>query len=91
MKFKRMAGALVLCSFAACVSHGEQPEIVPKPHSKISRAGILPAKEIPSERDGIPADQTGAIMFVCAGSEKHEDKEFPISKCQSCGELNYIL
>src|SRR3954465_11361090 len=72
---KRLAGALLFCALAACASRGEQPEIVAKPHTKIAKAGILPSKEIPAERDGIPADQTGAIMFVCAGSEKHEDKE----------------
>jgi len=90
MKLKLIAGALVLSCLAACASHGEQPEIVAKPHTKIAKASILPTKEIPSERDGIPVDQTGAIMFVCAGSEKHEDKEVFISKCPSCGELNYF-
>ena len=87
---KRLAGALLLCSLAACASRGEQPDIVVKPHTKIAKAGILPSKEIPSERDGIPADQTGAIMFVCAGSDKHEDKEVFISKCPSCSEVNYF-
>jgi hypothetical protein len=87
---KKLIGALVLCSMAACASRGEQPEIVAKPHTKIAKAGILPSKEIPAERDGIPADQTGAIMFVCAGSEKHEDKEVFISKCPSCSEVNYF-
>jgi DNA-directed RNA polymerase subunit RPC12/RpoP len=38
----------------------------------------------------IPADQTGAIMFVCAGSDKHEDKEVLINKCPSCSEQNYF-
>ena len=87
---KRLAGALLLCTLAACASRGEQPEIVVKPHTKIAKAGILPSKEIPAERDGIPADQTGAIMFVCAGSDKHEDKEVFISKCPSCSEVNYF-
>jgi len=87
---KRLAGALLLCSLAACASRGEQPDIVVKPHTKIAKAGILPSKEIPAERDGIPADQTGAIMFVCAGSDKHEDKEVFISKCPSCSEVNYF-
>ena len=87
---KPLAGALLLCTLAACASRGEQPEIVVKPHTKIAKAGILPSKEIPSERDGIPADQTGAIMFVCAGSDKHEDKEVFISKCPSCSEVNYF-
>src|SRR5437762_989134 len=59
MKLKLMAGALVLCSLAACASHGEQPEIVAKPHTKIAKASILPSKDIPTERDGIPADQSG--------------------------------
>ena len=87
---KRMSIGLLLGALAACASHGEQPEIVPKPHTKVARAGILPSREIPAERDGIPADQTGAIMFVCSGSERHEDKEVFISKCPSCGELNYF-
>ena len=90
-RLKKLTGALALLTLAACASHGEQPEIVPKPHAKkIAKASILPSKDIPAERDGIPADQTGAIMFVCAGSEKHEDKEVFISKCPSCSELNYF-
>jgi len=87
---KTTAGAFLLCALAACASHGEQPEIVVKPHTKMAKAGILPSLEIPDERNGIPKDQTGAIMFVCAGSDKHEDKEVFISKCPSCGELNYF-
>ena len=48
------------------------------------------SKEIPAERDGVPADATGAIMFVCSNSDKHEDKEVLISKCPSCSEMNYF-
>lgn len=86
---KRLIGALSVLVIAGCASSGE-PTIVKKPHPKMAKAGILPGKDIPAERDGIPVDATGAIMFVCAGSEKHEDKEVLISKCPSCSENNYF-
>jgi hypothetical protein len=89
MSMKRMICALSILAVAGCASSSE-PHIVQKPHTRIAKAGILPSKEIPSERDGIPIDATGAIMFVCAGSEKHEDKEVLISKCPSCSENNYF-
>lgn len=31
---------------------------------------------------------TGGIFFVCAGSDKHEDKEVIFSKCAGCGAAN---
>ena len=86
---KKLIGALSLLVLASCASSGE-PTIVKKPHTKVAKASILPGKDIPSERNGIPADATGAIMFVCANSEKHEDKEVLISKCPACSENNYF-
>lgn len=86
---KRFISVLTIVALAGCASSSE-PHIVQKPHPKIAKAGILPSRDIPSERDGIPIDATGAIMFVCAGSDKHEDKEVLISKCPSCSETNYF-
>src|SRR5260221_5454820 len=86
---KRMLSVLAILGLAGCASSGE-PTIVAKPHSKIAKAKILPGKDLPAERDGVPIDATGAIMFVCSGSDKHEDKEVLISKCPSCAELNYF-
>ena len=87
---KRSLSVLALLGFASCATTGEEPTIVQKPHLRVAKAGILPSRDIPAERDGIPIDATGAIMFVCSGSEKHEDKEVFISKCPSCSELNYF-
>jgi hypothetical protein len=87
---KRMIGTMLVLGLASCATTGEEATIVKKPHVRVARAGILPSREIPAERDGIPADATGAIMFVCSGSDKHKDKEVLISKCPSCSENNYF-
>lgn len=86
---KRMLAALLTLGLVSCASSGE-PTIVKKPHTRVAKAGILPSRDLPNERDGIPLDATGAIMFVCAGSDKHEDKEVLISKCPACSENNYF-
>jgi hypothetical protein len=86
---KHIACAVLLSSLVACASSGE-PTVVPKPHVKVAKASILPGKDLPAERDGIPIDNTGAIMWVCSNSEKHEDKEVFINKCPACGEMNYF-
>jgi len=86
---KNLPVALLILGLVGCASSAE-PTIVKKPHTRIAKAGILPSKELPNERDGIPLDATGAIMFVCAGSDKHEDKEVLISKCPTCSEQNYF-
>ncbi len=85
---KRLIAALSILSLTACAS-GE-PTIVKKPHTKVNKAGMFGGKDIPDERNGIPLDATGSIMFVCSGSEKHEDKEVLITKCPACSELNYF-
>ena len=87
---KKLIGALSLLILASCAT-SDEPTIVKKPHTRVAKAGILPSKDIPAERNGIPIDATGAIMFVCSGSEKHEDKEVLISKCPSCSEQNYFF
>ena len=86
---KNTTVALLVLGLVGCASSGE-PTIVQKPHVPVAKAGILPSRDIPAERDGIPLDATGAIMFVCAGSDRHEDKEVLISKCPACSELNYF-
>lgn len=87
---KRFLSALAVLGLASCATTGEEATIVKKPHLRVAKAGILPSREIPAERDGIPADATGAIMFVCSGSDQHEDKEVLISRCPSCSENNYF-
>lgn len=86
---KNLPVALLVLGLVGCASSGE-PTIVKKPHTRVAKAGILPSRDIPNERNGVPIDATGAIMFVCSGSEKHEDKEVLISKCPSCSENNYF-
>ena len=86
---KRLLSALALLGLASCAT-SDEPAIVKKPHTRVAKASILPGKDIPAERDGVPADATGAIMFVCSNSDKHEDKEVLISKCPSCSEMNYF-
>lgn len=87
---KHVMTALAILALVSCATSGEEPTIVQKPHTRIAKASILPSREIPAERDGIPVDATGAIMFVCSGSDKHEDKEVLISRCPSCFESNYF-
>ena len=85
----RLIAALLVLGLASCASTGE-PTIVKKPHTRVAKASLLPSRDIPNERNGIPVDATGAIMFVCANSDKHEDKEVLISKCPACSENNYF-
>ncbi len=80
-----------MAGLAACASaRGEEAVIRPVPKAQVVRAGILPSREIPAERDGIRVEDTGAIMFVCANSDRHEDREVLICKCPSCSEQNYF-
>jgi len=77
----------LLLGLAACAS-GDQASVVRRPH--LARAGILPGQSIPAERDGLSASDTGAIMWICANSDKHEDREVFISMCPSCSQINYF-
>jgi len=88
----RIIGAVLLAGLAACASssRGEEAMIVPKPKNRVVKAGILPSRQIPAERDGIRVEDTGAILFICANSDRHEDREVLIPKCPECGELNYF-
>jgi Zn finger protein HypA/HybF involved in hydrogenase expression len=87
---RKLTATLLAACAAGCASGGE-PTIVRKPHLRTARAGILPGQQgIPQERDGIHVEDTGAIMFICAESDRHEDKEVFLSKCPGCGELNYF-
>lgn len=85
---KRALAAILLLGSAACATGGGEPTVVRKPH--VAKARILPGQTIPDMRDGIPKDSTGAIMWVCANSEKHEDKEVFLTVCPSCLEVNYF-
>ena len=84
----RLIAVLLLVTLSACATGGEEPGIVRKPH--LARAGILPGQSVPAERGGMSASDTGAIQWVCANSDKHEDKEVFISMCPSCSQMNYF-
>ena len=79
--------AALLVVLAACSSgpvHNEAG-IRPEPKRRLALSGIVPLiKSIPAERNGIRADDTGAIMFICANTPKHEDKEVYIDVCTKC-------
>ena len=86
----RPIAALVLLSLAACATGGEEPGIVRKSHPARAGIGVLPGQSVPDERNGMSASDTGAIMWICANSGKHEDKEVFITVCPSCSNLNYF-
>lgn len=90
--FVLAVGASTLLT-AGCATGGAEPTVVAKPKPKQARMGILPGlgQEIPPERDGVRVEDTGAIMWVCAGTEKHEDKEVLISRCPDCSQANYFF
>jgi len=84
---------LLLAPMAACATSGGpagEPRIVPRPKARLAKAGILPGASLPSERDGVHADDTGPILFICANSDKHEDKEVFFMRCLPCGQENYF-
>lgn len=85
----RPAAAFLLAGLAACASGGAEPRIVAKP--KIAKAGLLPSQQVPAERDGVRVEDTGAVMFICANSDKHEDKEVLLSRCPDCSQVNYFF
>jgi hypothetical protein len=86
----RLAAATLALTLSACASSGGgEPLVVAKP--KLVKAGVLPSAKLPVERDGVRLEDTGAVMFVCANSDKHEDKEVLISRCPSCAEVNYFF
>jgi Zn finger protein HypA/HybF involved in hydrogenase expression len=87
MRVRIAVVSLVAAALAAC-SAGAEPRVVPKP--KIAKAGLLPSKELPAERDGVRVEDTGAVMFVCSNSDKHEDKEVLLSRCPDCSQVNYF-
>lgn len=91
MKIATTAAALLI--LAACGSGPGYNEagILPEKKSSLAKAGLLPLiKKIPKERNGIQADDTGAILFICAGTPKHEDKEVFIETCESCKNKKYF-
>ena len=83
------AASLFAAVLAACAAGGAEPRVVPKP--KIAKAGLLPSQQLPAERDGVRVEDTGAVMFVCANSDKHEDKEVLLSRCPDCAQVNYFF
>jgi hypothetical protein len=88
----RHVATVCILTLAACASgpSAGEPAVRPMPKQRIMKAGLLPSRQIPSERDGVRIEDTGAILFICANSDKHEDREVLISKCRECGEQNYF-
>lgn len=80
--------ALLVLPLAACASTGAEPVVVSKP--KMAKAGMA-GQALPKERDGVRLEDTGAVMFVCANSDKHEDKEVLLSRCPDCSQVNYFF
>jgi hypothetical protein len=82
---------LLLAPLAACASSGE-PTIVPRAKSRLAKASLLPGQSLPAERDGVRRDDTGDIMFVCANTDRHEDKEVFFSRCPAfgCGQESHF-
>jgi hypothetical protein len=85
--------ALGLLVLAACSSGPGRNEagILPEKKLNVAKAGMLPlVKKIPESRGGITANDTGAIMFICANTPAHEDKEVFIEACNSCEAKRYF-
>ena len=58
-----------LLTLASCASSGD-PQIVAKPHPRVAKASILPSKDLPAERHGIPIlFHTGIVMRTPADRE----------------------
>jgi hypothetical protein len=90
MKTTKRAAAILILGLIGCAgTGGGEPSVVSKP--KLAKAGLLPSAKLPAERDGVRVEDTGAVMFVCANSDKHADKEVLISRCPHCSEVNYFF
>jgi Zn finger protein HypA/HybF involved in hydrogenase expression len=89
--FVLAAGGSALLT-TGCASAGDEPTVVPKAKQRLAKASILPGlgQDIPRERDGVSADDTGPIMWICSNSGKHEDKEVLIARCPECSQANYF-
>ncbi len=90
---KIATAAVALLALAACSSGPGYNEagILPEEKASLSKAGMLPLiKDIPRERNGIHIDDTGPIMFICANTPKHVDKEVFIETCLSCKNKRYF-
>lgn len=86
---RALAASFLLVVSACAASSG--PRIVPQPKQRMARAGILGGgSTLPPERDGVRLEDTGAIMFICSGSDLHPDKEVLIHDCPACGEKNHL-
>lgn len=72
-------GALLLVIIIAVASSGGRP---PAPPPREVKAPPPVERPVESHRT---VSETGAIMFICGGSTKHEDKEVILSQCPGCG------
>jgi hypothetical protein len=70
-------GLLVLIVIIAVAASGGSRAAPPPPKKQIA-AVVEPEK--PKEK----APDTGPIIFICSGSDKHDDKENSITRCPKC-------
>jgi ribosomal protein S27E len=91
MRFVLSAVAALVLGGCAGSGGGDDVTIRTQEKLNVSRAGFLPGQSRPpAERNGVWANDTGVIVFVCANSPQHEDREVVISTCPKCGERNYF-
>jgi hypothetical protein len=74
-----VGGFFILIVIIAVAASGGKTPLPPPPQ----RAAAPP----PAPVDDIGIQNTGFIMWVCAGTERHEDKEVLIKNCPGCGTL----
>lgn len=72
-------GAVLLLVVIAVASSGGTRR--PPPEKPVEAPRVETHTAPPDTRS---VSDTGAIMFICGGSAKHEDKEVILSQCPSC-------
>jgi RNA polymerase subunit RPABC4/transcription elongation factor Spt4 len=73
---------------------GESPDPEVRLRARALLARIRPAEREPladPERHGIRAEDTGAVMFICADPTAHEECEVEIETCPSCESKNFFF
>lgn len=70
---------LLIVIIAAAASGGSR---------KKSKPAEKPVSNAAPSRQERAAEDTGYIMFVCSGSDKHEDREEIIKTCAACNQTS---
>lgn len=85
---------LLFAGLVACASTRADSEVTVRKQEKlkVAQSGFLPGRATPpQERNGISIQDTGSILFVCANSPQHEDREVLIRTCSKCSEKDYFF